>query len=70
MTEIDRLMREAIALKAERDPLRARIAELERPYRNADDKDWEHLFRMLPDSGHGKFWKDVMREVRAATAKK
>ena len=38
--------------------------------RNADDKDWEHLFRMLPDSGHGKFWKAVMTEIRAAMMKR
>ena len=34
------------------------------PFRNADAKDWEQLFKMLPDSGHGKFWKAVLREVQ------
>lgn len=37
-----------------------------RALRNADDKDWEQLFKMIPDSGHGKFWKAVMTEIRAA----
>lgn len=50
-------------------PLEARIAELEAPYRNADALDWEQLFQMLPDSGHGKFWKAVMAEVRATLEK-
>ena len=47
----------------------ARIAELEHPFRNADALDWEHLFKMLPDSGHGKFWKAVMTEAREALNK-
>lgn len=42
---------------------------LRRHFRNADDKDWEHLFRMLPNSGHGKFWKAVMAAVRAELMK-
>ena len=41
-----------------------------RHFRNADDKDWDHLFRMLPDSGHGKFWKAVMTSVRAELMKR
>ena len=40
-----------------------------RHFRNADDKDCDHLFRMLPDSGHGKFWKAVMTAVRAELMK-
>lgn len=35
-------------------------------FRNADAKDWEHLLRCIPDSGHGKFWKAVFEEVREA----
>jgi hypothetical protein len=38
-------------------------------FRNADAKDWEHLLRYIPDSGHGKFWKAVFAEVREALAK-
>lgn len=48
---------------------KARIAELEAPFRNADALDWEHLFKMLPDSGHGQFWKAVMSEARKALSK-
>lgn len=47
----------------------AAAPDLVAPYRNADDKDWDHLFRMLPDSGHGQFWKAVFTEVRAALSK-
>ena len=43
-------------------------ARLRQAFRNADSLDWEHLFRMLPDSGHGKFWKAVLTEARAALA--
>ena len=45
------------------DPLR-------HAFRNADEKDWDHLFRMLPASGHGQFWKAVMLEAKAALAAK
>lgn len=41
-----------------------RVAALERPFRNADALDWEHLLKMLPDSGHGQFWKEVLTEAR------
>lgn len=37
------------------DPLR-------RAFRNADDMDWWHLERCIPDSGHGRFWKAVFKE--------
>lgn len=45
------------------------IERLRQPFRNADDKDWEHLFRMLPQSGHGQFWRSVLTEARAALEK-
>lgn len=32
-------------------------ANVAHAFRNADQRDWEHLFRALPDSGHGK-WKN------------
>ena len=41
-----------------------RIEELEAPFRNADRLDWDHLMQMLPDSGHGRFWKAVFAELR------
>jgi hypothetical protein len=44
------------------------IERLRHPFRNADKLDWEHLFKMLPDSGHGKFWKAVLTEAKAALA--
>ena len=37
---------------------------IKRHFRNADDMDWDHLFKMIPDSGHGKFWKEVLMSVR------
>lgn len=46
--------------------LRDEIKRLRHPYRAVDDLDWQHLAMMLPDSGHGRFWKAVMAEVRAA----
>jgi hypothetical protein len=36
------------------------------PFRNADEKDWAHLFAFIPESGHGKFWKAVLMEAHAA----
>ena len=44
------------------------IDRLRHPFRNADALDWEHLFKMLPDSGHGRFWKEVLTEAKAAMA--
>lgn len=44
------------------------IDRLRHPFRNADALDWEHLFKMLPDSGHGRFWKEVLTEAKAALA--
>jgi len=28
-----------------------------------DDQDWQRLFAMLDDSGHGKFWKEKLLEA-------
>lgn len=44
------------------------IDRLRAPFRYADKLDWMQLFDMLPDSGHGKFWKEVLREARDALA--
>jgi hypothetical protein len=46
--------------------LKARVAELENPFRAADDIDWAHLDQFIPQSGHGRFWKAVFAELRAA----
>lgn len=40
--------------------------ELRAAFRNVDDKDWEHLFKMLPNSGHGQFWRAVMHDAKIA----
>lgn len=42
------------------------ITKLRYPFRNADALDWEHLFKMLPNSGHGQFWKAVLAEMKTA----
>jgi len=42
------------------------IERLRRPFRNADKRDWDLLFRMLPDSGYGRFWKAVLIEMKHA----
>jgi hypothetical protein len=51
--------------------LKDRVAELERendnlrrPFRNVDRLDWQHLTSWIPESGHGKFWKEVFSEIR------
>jgi hypothetical protein len=46
------------------------IERLRHPFRCADHLDWDHLFKMIPDSGHGKFWKTVMSEMRTALGRK
>lgn len=57
------------AMLAARPPIpTASSAGVLHAFRNADAKDWQHLFLMLPESGHGQFWKAVMLEVRAALA--
>ena len=38
-------------------------------FRYADNLDWEHLLKMIPDSGHGRFWKAVLTEAREALGK-
>ena len=48
-----------------------RIRDLEavaKPLRNADKKDWDHLESHLAKDmgGHGRFWQEVLREVRQA----
>jgi len=46
--------------------LKARITELENPFRAVDDIDWAHLDQFIPQSGHGKFWRSVFAELRTA----
>lgn len=40
--------------------------KLQHAFRNVDDKDWDHLWRFIPMSGHGQFWTTVLNEVRNA----
>lgn len=46
--------------------LRDEIKKLRHPFRSVDDLDWQHLNMMLPESGHGRFWKAVLAELRVA----
>lgn len=46
------------------NPITPSLSELVRAFENADDKDWDHLFKMIPESGHGKFWRAVFTEAR------
>lgn len=48
------------------DWLARHVRTLRSPFRNADDRDWDYLFTMIPDSGHGRFWIAVMVEMRGA----
>lgn len=43
----------------------ANLAAAREPYRNVDEKDWVRLHLLLGHSGHGQFWKAVLKEVRA-----
>jgi hypothetical protein len=45
---------------------RHRREKLAHPFRSVDALDWKHLLSFIPESGHGKFWKAVFAEVRAA----
>lgn len=45
------------------------LVKIAEAFRNADAQDWAHLFRFIPESGHGKFWKDVFMEIREALAR-
>ena len=49
-----------------RQRLERHIKTLRSPYRNVDRKDWEWIMEHLGDSGHGKFWKEVLTEVIGA----
>jgi len=35
---------------------------------DCDDQDWQRLFSMLDDSGHGKFWQEKLKEVYQITS--
>lgn len=43
-------------------------AGLREAFRNADARDWDFLDLLLGQSGHGKFWRAVISEVRAVLA--
>lgn len=36
---------------------------------HADDEDWRRLFTMIDDSGHGRFWKEVLSDWRTFLSK-
>lgn len=38
-------------------------------FRAADDIDWKHLDQFIPQSGHGRFWRAIFAEVRAALSR-
>lgn len=44
--------------------------KIDHAFRNVDHLDWRHLYSFIPDSGHGKFWKEVFNEVQHALALK
>lgn len=46
--------------------LERHVTLLRSPFRNVDHKDWAWMMERLGDGGHGKFWKDVMTEMRGA----
>jgi hypothetical protein len=43
-----------------------RAKALLKAFRNVDEHDWRHLAMWIPESGHGRFWKSVFAEARAA----
>lgn len=43
-----------------------RIALIDEAFAPVDEKDWDHLFANIPDSGHGQFWKQVLSKARQA----
>jgi hypothetical protein len=43
-----------------------RLRAIHHAFRAVDDLDWRHLDSFIPQSGHGKFWRAVFAEVRAA----
>ena len=40
--------------------------DLAAPFKRADAFDWMHLDRLLGDSAYGKFWREVLWEVKDA----
>lgn len=39
-------------------------AALAKAFEPADEHDWRHLFSLLPDSGHGTFWRTLLTVAR------
>ena len=52
-------------LSLEIGKLRGQNKRLTDPFKRADTNDWMHLALLLGESAHGKFWKEVLWEVRA-----
>jgi hypothetical protein len=46
--------------------LEAEIERLQHPWRAVDDQDWNYVLAALNDSGRGRFWKAVLRQMRTA----
>ena len=46
--------------------LRDEISLLRKPWRGVDDQDWQYIASVIPDGGRGRFWKQVLAEMRAA----
>lgn len=44
----------------------AEIERLRKPWQTVDDYEWSQLSLLLPNSGHGQFWKKVLAEMRVA----
>ena len=46
------------------DQERGLLMKMLEPFQQADERDWEHLDRLLGGGGHGQFWRAVFREFR------
>lgn len=46
--------------------LQAEMAKLRRPWRAVDAQDWQYINSVIPDGGRGRFWKQVLAEMRVA----
>ena len=52
-------------LSLEIGKLRGQNKRLTDPFKRADAQDWQRLALELGQSAHGRFWKEVLWEVRA-----
>jgi hypothetical protein len=63
--ELDNEKERVIFIDAAREAAEAKLAEAVNWSRNADDEDWQRLFAMIDDSGHGRFRKEALSEFRS-----